>query len=246
MEADSDRRVARGRRLRTAADRRSSRRCRRPAEGEYEVVFFTDAKVYDGRFANNGWLQEMPDPMTRLTWGNAALMNAKTAAEIGVKRDELVALQADGTPEVEFPVLVPAGHADGVIGAGPGLRPDGRRQRRQRRRAERLPAADQREHRAGWAGVKARPTGKNYALATVQDHHIIDPVGKEAVQERIPELIHEGTLAEYRQDPSLGHKQSGRACRSSTSTGSTAASAASADRRTCRPTIATAGAWRSI
>src|SRR5208282_1384441 len=49
------------------------------AEGTQEVVFFVDGKVHDGRFANNGWLQEMPDPMTRLTWGNAALINEKTA-----------------------------------------------------------------------------------------------------------------------------------------------------------------------
>jgi molybdopterin-containing oxidoreductase family iron-sulfur binding subunit len=58
----------------------------------------------------------------------------------------------------------------------------------------------------GWAAVRARPTGKRFALATVQDHHVIDKVGKEAIQERIPELIHECTLAELQKDPTLGHK----------------------------------------
>ena len=48
----------------------------------------------------------------------------------------------------------------------------------------------------GWRNVKAQPTGKKYRLATVQDHHIVDPYGKEAVQERIPELLHEVPLAE--------------------------------------------------
>ena len=47
----------------------------------------------------------------------------------------------------------------------------------------------------GWRNVKAAPTGKQYRLATVQDHHIVDPYGKEAVQERIPELLHEVPLA---------------------------------------------------
>ena len=47
----------------------------------------------------------------------------------------------------------------------------------------------------GWRSVKAEPTGKKYRLATVQDHHIVDHYGKEAVQERIPELIHEVPLA---------------------------------------------------
>ena len=64
-----------------------------PAKGEFELVFYSD-KVYDGRFANNGWLQELPDPMTRLTWDNAAAMSEKTAQAIGVKQDELVALSA--------------------------------------------------------------------------------------------------------------------------------------------------------
>ena len=44
-----------------------------------EIGFYPDSGVYDGRFANNGWLQEAPDPMTKLTWDNAALMSAATA-----------------------------------------------------------------------------------------------------------------------------------------------------------------------
>ena len=52
------------------------------AEGKgLEVNFVADTRVADGRFGNNPWLQELPDPMTKITWDNAAVMNAKTAAE---------------------------------------------------------------------------------------------------------------------------------------------------------------------
>ena len=91
---------------------------------DYELVFFSDGKVYDGRFANNGWLQELPDPMTRLTWDNAALMSPKTAEEIGVKQGEMVLLQAEraaggdhehAAAEIEVPALFQPGTPDGVI-----------------------------------------------------------------------------------------------------------------------------------
>ena len=172
-------------------------------ENQYELVFFPDAKVHDGRFANNGWLQEMPDPMTRLTWGNAALMNEKTAAKIGVKADEMVALLVNGPPKVEFPVLLQPGMPDGVIGValGYGRTAAGSIGSGVGQNAYLL--RDSAAIERGWTPVRARPTGKTYSLATVQDHHVIDKVGREAIQERIPELIHECTLAEL-QRPDAG------------------------------------------
>ncbi|EQD43505.1 molybdopterin oxidoreductase, iron-sulfur binding subunit, partial [mine drainage metagenome] len=63
-----------------------------------EVVFRTDSKVFDGRFANNGWLQELPDPMTRLTWDNAALINPKTGLAMGLNRhkSQIIRLKVGG------------------------------------------------------------------------------------------------------------------------------------------------------
>ena len=173
--------------------------------GKYELVFLLDAKVYDGRFANNGWLQEMPDPMTRLTWENAALMNENTAKKIGLKRDELVALEGEETQEVEFPVLFQPGMPEGVIAVALGYGRTAAGNIGNGVGSNAYLLRDSKSIERSWTVVTARPTGKTHALATVQDHHIIDRVGKEAVQERIPDLIHEGTLAEYRKDPSLGH-----------------------------------------
>jgi molybdopterin-containing oxidoreductase family iron-sulfur binding subunit len=158
---------------------------------EYELVFYAD-KLYDGRFANNGWLQELPDPMTRLTWDNAAVMSKNTADKIGVKQDELVELSAEGA-KVLAPVFFLPGVADGVIGLalGYGRTAAGHVGNNvgQNAYALRTTAA------LGWRTVKAQPTGKKYPLATVQDHHIVDDYGKQAVKERIPELLHEVSLA---------------------------------------------------
>ena len=80
-----------------------------------EIVFRADPSIHDGRFANNGWLQELPRPVTKLTWDNAALMSPATAKEFGVQHHlddtELVSV-AVGDTRLDVPVLVLPGHAD--------------------------------------------------------------------------------------------------------------------------------------
>jgi molybdopterin-containing oxidoreductase family iron-sulfur binding subunit len=79
-----------------------------------ELVFRTDSKVHDGRFANNAWLQELPDPVTKLTWDNAALLSPKTAARIGIQTGQHVALTSFGRT-LAVPALIVPGHADESI-----------------------------------------------------------------------------------------------------------------------------------
>jgi molybdopterin-containing oxidoreductase family iron-sulfur binding subunit len=55
-----------------------------PAQDDYEIVFQSDPTIYDGRFANNGWLQELPKPITKITWDNAAIMSPATAKKLGL------------------------------------------------------------------------------------------------------------------------------------------------------------------
>src|SRR5690349_5969114 len=50
----------------------------RRLDGKLEVIFRPDPTIYDGRFANNGWLQELPKPITKLTWDNAAILSVRT------------------------------------------------------------------------------------------------------------------------------------------------------------------------
>ncbi len=180
---------------------------------ECELVFFSDGKIYDGRFANNGWLQELPDPMTRLTWDNAALMSPETAGAIGVTQDELVRLRVvpgdhddSAAAEVEFPVLFQPDMPDHVIAVALGYG---------RTAAGRVGhGVGQNAYALRWLSgmgwrprVNATPTGKTYPLATVQEHQVSDAVGKRALAERVPELVREATLADYRRDPSLGIKK---------------------------------------
>jgi len=61
-----------------------------------EVVLAADSRVWDGRFANNGWLQELPDPLTKVTWDNALLVSPATARELGISDGEIAAIEARG------------------------------------------------------------------------------------------------------------------------------------------------------
>src|SRR5690606_29273845 len=84
-----------------------------PAQG-LELYFERSPTVYDGRFANNAWLMELPHPATKQCWGNALLVSRATADELGVTTEQVVELKASGRT-VRAPVLVLAGHADGAV-----------------------------------------------------------------------------------------------------------------------------------
>lgn len=83
-----------------------------------ELVFTASSHTYDGRFANNGWLQETPDFITKLTWDNAALVAPATAKELGVGQGELLQVGykvAGKTYQQDLPVFLQPGHAEGSI-----------------------------------------------------------------------------------------------------------------------------------
>ncbi|MGK3993155.1 TAT-variant-translocated molybdopterin oxidoreductase [Sorangium sp. So ce1024] len=134
-----------------------------------EIAFSADANVYDGRFANNPWLLELPDPMTKLTWDNAALLSPDTAKALGVESEDMVDIELRGRT-LSIPVLVAPGHADGTvslklgygrsgaesIAAGVGFN------------AYRLRTSDAPFFAAG-ASVRKRP-GQKHQLALTQTH----------------------------------------------------------------------------
>ena len=87
-------------------------RATQPADdGAIEVVLRSDASVHDGRFANNPWLQELPDPITKVTWGNGAWLSPATARRLDVETGDWLALRR-GEQRLEIPALVVPGQAD--------------------------------------------------------------------------------------------------------------------------------------
>ncbi len=87
-----------------------------PAESrrDLEVVFLPSPSLHDGRFANDGWLQELPDPLTKLTWDNPALISPKTAESLGLANEDWVRIDYAGR-SLELPVWLLPGLTDGVV-----------------------------------------------------------------------------------------------------------------------------------
>ena len=90
------------------------------------IVFLPDPTIYDGAFANNGWLQELPKPLTKLTWGNAAIMSPATAERLGLGRGsyahggehggyEMPVVEVRWRAVGEMPAWIMPGHADGTV-----------------------------------------------------------------------------------------------------------------------------------
>src|SRR6185503_19761945 len=73
-----------------------------------ELSFQPDPTLHDGRFANNGWLQELPKPLSKLTWDNAAFLSPATAEKLGLATGDVVRLECDGRVATA-PVWVQAG-----------------------------------------------------------------------------------------------------------------------------------------
>ncbi|HLI75516.1 MAG TPA: TAT-variant-translocated molybdopterin oxidoreductase [Acidobacteriaceae bacterium] len=92
-----------------------------PSSGDQlEIRFLADPSLYDGRYGNNGWLQELPKQVTNLSWDNAALVSLNTMTRLGIEENEAVELTVDGRKMI-VPVLMVPGHPDGAVTVHLGL-----------------------------------------------------------------------------------------------------------------------------
>ena len=123
---------------------------RRPSASSWS--WSADAKVLDGRFANNGWLQELPDAITKITWDNALLMSPATARETRRQRRRRGRRSRPTATTVELPVYVLPGRPRNSRRRGPRLRTHRGRSGRQRRRCRCLPAAHRDRRRTSLPG----------------------------------------------------------------------------------------------
>jgi molybdopterin-containing oxidoreductase family iron-sulfur binding subunit len=171
--------------------------------GTLEIVFRPDPNIFDGRFANNGWLQELPKPLTKLTWDNAALVSPATANRLGVGYDsgwrggdvhaDVIELRFQGRA-VRAPVWILPGQAENTITLHLGYG---------RSRAGRVGsdigtnAYALRRSDSLWSGtgLEVRKLGNRYPLAATQLHHNM----------RGRDLVRAGTLNQYREKPDFAH-----------------------------------------
>lgn len=164
------------------------------AANSIEVVFRPDPTIWDGRFANNGWLQELPKPLSKVTWDNVVWMSPGTAQRLGVTSNDVVKIQLHGR-ELNAPVWVLPGHVDdsvtvffgygrtyaGRIGAGIGY-----------------DAYALRTSAQPWfaLGATIQKTGERYPLAATDHHYSME--GRD--------LVRVGTFEEYLKDPEFAVK----------------------------------------
>ncbi len=81
---------------------------------QFEIIFRPDPNIYDGRWSNVGWLQELPKPVTNLSWDNAAIMSGATLEKLGLEEDDIVEISAGGG-KVKAPAIVAPGHPDNSV-----------------------------------------------------------------------------------------------------------------------------------
>ena len=163
--------------------------------GKMEVIFRPDPTIYDGRFSNSGWLQELPKPITKLTWDNAAIISPGDAHRLGVENGSMLELAYQGR-KLRAPVWVQPGHVDqavtlhlgygrtraGRAGTGVGFNPYGLR-----------------TASALWQdlGMEVHKISGSYAFASTQLDHVLDASRH---------IIHKGDIADYRKNPASVHE----------------------------------------
>jgi len=170
-----------------------------PTPGNLELLIATDSSLHDGRYADNAWLQEMPDFATKVVWDNVASLSPGTAEALGIKHGDMLELEWQGRRQQMPATLVPGqashtvavtlgyGRTDcGRVGEGVGFD------------AYALQSGNA-VH--GGAGVSVRRSGASYKLACTQDHHAIDPKGYAERERRVGSLVREGTLDHYEDHP---------------------------------------------
>ncbi|HMV82641.1 MAG TPA: TAT-variant-translocated molybdopterin oxidoreductase [Blastocatellia bacterium] len=186
--------------------------------GQYEIVFRLDPHVHDGRFTNNGWLQECPKPINKVTWDNFAIISAKTAAKLSLAPNEepyhakakMLKLSHDGK-ELSLPAWIQPGQPDDTVTVYLGY---GRERAGQVGNGLGFNAYSLRTSSTPWIVADATLTAGEgtYQLASTQEHFNIDASGIET-KAFIPEdndlterhIVRTGTLEAYKKDPHSIH-----------------------------------------
>ncbi|MDT3682370.1 MAG: TAT-variant-translocated molybdopterin oxidoreductase [Truepera sp.] len=163
-----------------------------PTGADTELSLVLDASLLDGRFANNGWLQELPKAFSNLTWDNAALIAPATAEELELKSGDVVKLTSNGR-DLEAPVWVQPGQAAGALTLSLGY---GRTKAGKVGTGVGVDAYSLVDHTVqGAPAVTVSKTGAQYKMASTQMHHSLEGTGERR------HIVRAGTLNEFRSAP---------------------------------------------
>jgi MoCo/4Fe-4S cofactor protein with predicted Tat translocation signal len=159
-----------------------------------ELAFRPDPTIFDGRWVNNGWLQELPKPQTKLTWDNVAMVSPATANRLALKSETVVQLTIDGR-SVEAPVWIQPGQAEDCVTVHLGY---GRTKTGRVGTGAGFNAYQIRSSKAPWAawGLEIRKTDRRTQLACTQYQQSME--GRHDVRS--------ASLAAFRKDPEFAQK----------------------------------------
>jgi molybdopterin-containing oxidoreductase family iron-sulfur binding subunit len=162
--------------------------------GALEIIFRRDPTTYDGRFANNGWLQEAPKPMTQVCWDNPVLMSVATAKKLGLKSEDEVELELNGR-KVKGALWLTPGHPDDAVTVTLGY---GRERAGRVGSGVGFSAYALRTSDAPWfsGNLKLTATGAHFGLASPQGH--------QAMEGRA--IVRAATLEEFLKNPAFAHE----------------------------------------
>jgi Fe-S-cluster-containing dehydrogenase component len=143
-----------------------------PPTSGLEITFRPDPTIHDGRFANNGWLQELPKPVTTVTWDNVAALSPATAARLGVENEDVVELTVSDR-RVRAPAWIVPGHPDESIGVTLGY---GRTAAGRLGSGAGFDAYAIRTSNALWrsSALGLRKTNERWRVAVTQEHHSME------------------------------------------------------------------------
>jgi MoCo/4Fe-4S cofactor protein with predicted Tat translocation signal len=173
--------------------------------GQFELRFVPCPKVFDGRFANNAWLQELPESISKLAWDNGAFVSVATAKTLGITDGDVLTLAVGGRT-VDVACIVAPGQADGSIKValgygrthagrvggkvGTDITPVGGNAYLVRTSAS--------PFFVGGLDISSKGPGKR--LANTQDLYAMDQIGLDGIAQRLPELVREAPLEEFKKE----------------------------------------------
>ncbi len=169
----------------------------------FTLVLRESYSLGDGRFANNGWLQELPHPVSKITWDNYAAISHNTAKSLGLKDNDLIEVDVAGR-KLRIPVFVQAGNADntvvielgygreysGIVATGVGFN------------ANKLLSKNTNYSPWIYTNAKIDKVAGKYILASTQEHHSFD-IPREQDLHLKRNIVVEGTVAQYLANPTF-------------------------------------------